>query len=504
MRVDSYTYRVWYVIMVVGVIFLLLPGSALAARPDSAWTWVYGGSQSDIAEDVQPTFDGGYIIVGFTESVGAGGADVLLVKMDADGDTVWTRTYGGSSDDAGLSVLEVSSGGGYMVAGKTRSFGSGGDDVYVLRVDLNGDTLWTKTYGGSSDDIGNCLQRTSDGGYVIAGNTYSFGAGDTDVYLIRIDSNGDTLWTGAYGTTTAERGHSVDETSDDGYIICGTRRDPVGPAGSDAYIVRVSAIGESLWTQTYGVGDVNEYLFEIREISPGVYMAAGEHQEYALPGEAWLVKLDAEGDTVWTKWHSPAYFWDCAAAYSMDLTDDGGYVLAGYAGNCEFMQERFYIVKTDASGDTMWTSSYGGWESDQAFSVRQSYDGGYIIFGGTLSYGSGSTDLYGVKLECDLAGVDRDESSSGYALSVKSLPNPSVAEAMIEYQVPSPGEVDITIYNLLGREVRTLVMGVEDPGKHSVTWDGLRSDGSPAPPGVYFCRFEAGGQVANQKVVLLK
>jgi hypothetical protein len=457
-----------------------------------------------VAEDVQPTYDGGYIIVGTTRSFGAGGSDVLLVKVNADGDTVWTRTYGGANDDAGLSVLEVASGGGYMVAGKTQTFGGGGDDVYLLRVDPDGDTLWTRTYGGPSDDMGKSLRRTHDGGYVIAGNTNSFGAGGTDVYLIRTDSDGDTLWTRAFGTATTERGYSVDETSDHGYIICGTRRNPVGPAAMDAYIVRVSADGESLWTKTYGVGDVNEYLFEIREISPGVYMAAGEHQEFAIPGEAWLVRMDAAGDTVWTKWYSPGWFWDCAGASSMDLTNDGGYVLAGYAGNCEFMQQSFYIVKTDANGDTMWTSSYGGGNPDYARSVRQSYDGGYIVFGETSSYGNGNTDLYGVKLECDMAGIGSEKSPPVYSLRITSLQNPSVAATVIEYEIPSRGGVEIIIYDLLGRKIRTLVSEVQDPGTYSASWDGFGSKGNQAPPGVYFCSLRSGMESLTHKIVLIE
>jgi hypothetical protein len=266
----------------------------------------------------------------------------------------------------------------------------------------------------------------------------------------------------------------------------------------------VSAVGESLWTKTYGVGDVNEYLFEIREISPGVYMAAGEHQEYALPGEAWLVKMDASGDTLWTKWYSPEWYWDCAGASSMDLTNGGGYVLAGYSGNCEFSQESFYIVKTDANGDTLWTSSYGGWDPDYVHAVRQCYDGGYIVFGETSSYGNGGADLYGIKLECDMAGIGGDKRPLGYSLSVRSVQNPSVAGAVIEYEVPFGGGVEVVIYDLLGREVRTLVSEVKEPGEYSASWDGFGSKGNPAPPGVYFCSLRSGTGSLTHKIVLIE
>ena len=134
MRANSPAYRVFSISICVGVVLLLCAGDSFADRPDTAWTWVYGGSQFDAAKDVQPTYDGGYIVVGSTVSFGAGGKDVLLVKLDAGGDTTWTRTYGYASDDEGFSVLEVSSGVGYMVVGKTQTFGGGGDDVWLLRM----------------------------------------------------------------------------------------------------------------------------------------------------------------------------------------------------------------------------------------------------------------------------------------------------------------------------------------------------------------------------------
>jgi len=144
-----------------------------------------------------------------------------VVNLFAQGpDTLWTRTYGGVNVDYGLSVQQTSDG-GYIVAGYTRSFGEEGTDVYLIKTDANGDTIWTKTYGGARDDIGYSVQQTCDDGYVITGYTKSFGAGGPDIYLIKTNATGDTVWTKTYGGNRSDVGNSVQQTSDSGYIVAG-------------------------------------------------------------------------------------------------------------------------------------------------------------------------------------------------------------------------------------------------------------------------------------------
>ena len=156
---------------------VLIICASAAAQPDTLWTQTFGGSDYDYGYSVQQTSDGGYIIAGYTSSYGAGSADVYLIKTDAGGAQQWTQTFGGSSDDIGHSVRQTSDG-GYIIAGVTSSYGAGGWDVYLIKTDALGDTLWTKTFGGSSWDEGYSVQQTSDGGYIIAGKTLSYGAGN--------------------------------------------------------------------------------------------------------------------------------------------------------------------------------------------------------------------------------------------------------------------------------------------------------------------------------------
>lgn len=154
--------------------------------PDTLWTKTYGGEGSDRAYSVEQTTDGGFIIAGYINSFGAGNFDVYLIKTDGEGDTHWTKTYGGIEDDKGFAVQQINDS-GYIVTGCTRSFGTVSSDVYLIRTDAQGESLWTKTYGGDTTDIGYSVYETSDGGYIIAGETVSFGAGRSDFYLIKTE-----------------------------------------------------------------------------------------------------------------------------------------------------------------------------------------------------------------------------------------------------------------------------------------------------------------------------
>ncbi|NQS97270.1 MAG: T9SS type A sorting domain-containing protein [candidate division Zixibacteria bacterium] len=171
-------------------LFLLyISAFAQPQPPDTLWTRTFGGYDGDFGYSIQQTMDGGYIITGYTYSHGAGSADVCLIKTDANGNELWSQTFGGSSIDCGLSIQQTSDG-GYIIAGYTGSYGAGNSDVYLIKTDASGNEQWTQTFGGSSSDFGWSVQQTSDGGFIIAGHTTSYGVGGDDVYLIRLDSEG--------------------------------------------------------------------------------------------------------------------------------------------------------------------------------------------------------------------------------------------------------------------------------------------------------------------------
>ena len=340
-----------------------------------SWQRTYGGAGYEGGESVQQTTDGGFIVCGSTNSFGAGSNDVYLIKTNAQGDTLWTRTYGGTGDDQGNSVQQTTDG-GYIIAGYTTSFGAGSFDVYLIKTDASGDTLWTRTYGGSKDDKSNCIQQTSDGGYIVAGWTYSFGAGGHDVYLIKTDAQGDTLWTRAYGGLGWDEGYSVQQTADGGYIIGGCTT-TFGAGAYDVYLIKTDASGDTLWTRTYG-GASLDYGYSVQQTTDGGYIITGCTMSFGGGHyDVYLIKTDASGDTLWTRTYRDAG--DADGGYSVRQTDDGGYIVAGFNHLSGIWN--VYVIKTDLRGDTVWTRAYGGTFDAVAYSVQQTTDGGYVIAG---------------------------------------------------------------------------------------------------------------------------
>jgi hypothetical protein len=191
-----------------------------ATGPSSHFCKAIGGKKLEAGVSLIQTSDGGYAITGLTKSFSAGGHDVYVVKLDATGNLQWTKTIGGPESEEGNSLIQTSDG-GYAITGFTESFGTGELDVYVVKLDANGNLQWTKTIGGPESDGGNSLTKTSDGGYAIAGYTSSFGAGEWDVYVVKLDANGNLQWTTTIGGKKEDIGASLIQTSDGGYAIAG-------------------------------------------------------------------------------------------------------------------------------------------------------------------------------------------------------------------------------------------------------------------------------------------
>ena len=227
-----------------------------------SWEKTFGGTGFDWGNSVQQTTDGGYIITGSTESFGS--PDVWLIKTDGNGIEQWNNTFGGTENDYGYSVQQTNDG-GYIITGETKSFGSGNPNVYLIKTDGNGDSLWTKTFGGTDYSKGKSIQQTTDGGYIITGVTTSLGIGFYEVWLIKTDGNGDSLWTKTFGGSDYDEGYSVQQTTDGGYIITGGIK-----FLSDVYLIKTDGNGDSLWTKTFGGTDYEGVILDNKPLMEGI------------------------------------------------------------------------------------------------------------------------------------------------------------------------------------------------------------------------------------------
>ena len=232
----------------------------------------FGGDSLDLGYSVQQTNDGGYVLTGSTNSYGNGDSDVYLIKTDGNGDSLWTRTFGGENQDFGSS-LELTLDGGFIIVGRLEHE-NGDKDVYLIKTDANGDSLWTKTFGGTSLDFGLFVVQTLDGGYIITGTTESFGNGGRDIYLIKTDASGDSLWTKTFGGAVFDVGNCVQQTTDGGYIIIGGT-DSFGNGDRDAYLIKTDGNGVEQWNQTYSLSGKPEhkYMLLISAVAVWVFLS---------------------------------------------------------------------------------------------------------------------------------------------------------------------------------------------------------------------------------------
>lgn len=298
------------------------------------WSKTYGGLNDDRGCSVSQTDDEGYIITGFTESYGSGGKDVWLIKTDADGNEEWNRTFGGISDDSGLSVISGSVT-GYIIAGYTRSYGtSNSNDVWVIKTDFNGNEVWSKTFGGTDHDYGTSIRNTSDGNYIITG------AIDYDVCLIKIDVNGNEVWSKSFNGYDYDLGSSVKQTSDDGYIISCTKDN--GGANDYAWLIKTDSLGSLEWDRVYESGKYysGASVFQTKD---GGFIMGCHHYQGAFA--TLLIKTDSEGTEEWSKYFNYADIYNYQLLLSVVQTNDLGYVFTGYA------YDKVLVTKTDQYGN---------------------------------------------------------------------------------------------------------------------------------------------------------
>ena len=363
------------------------------AEPSLEWSQTFGGDNSDIGRSVQQTSDGSYIIIGDTKSYGAGSTDAWLIKTGPDGSKVWNKTFGGNDLDYGRSVQQTSDG-GYIIIGDTKSYGAGDADVWLIKTDANGNKVWDKRFGGGLYEWGWSVQQTADGGYIITGTVVAIGA---EIWLIKIDAYGTQLWYRTFGGNGYEKAiSSVQQTSDGGYIIVSNIQSV--RTGTDVWPIKTDGNGNKMGDRSCG-GDGMDYGLSVQQTADGGYIITGETRSYgAGNADVWLIKTYPSGNMEWEQAFGGE---DYDYGRSVQQTSDGGYVIIGETKSYGAGDADVWVIKTDTGGNEEWTQTFGGDKTDSGRSVQQTSDGGYIITGETESYGAGDADIWLLKLSAD-------------------------------------------------------------------------------------------------------
>ncbi|MBE0643043.1 MAG: hypothetical protein IH600_03090 [Bacteroidetes bacterium] len=353
-------------------------------------------SEYDEGFDIQQVEDGGYIVVGRTWMQHTGSIDVLLLRTDAEGQTLWVKTFGGVYEDEGYSVTQTSDG-GFILTGSTESYTNGFNDVWLIKTDANGSMIWSRSFGGNSYDSGQDVIECSNGDFLVAGYTQFAATGNWFAWLVRTDGLGNEIWSKRYGGSERDLGTSVQETEDGGFVVTGST-ETGGNGNSELWLFKVAANGDFEWDRRID-GDMSKSGFQLVRAGNGAYGIVGYANPQQLQTSNLLfVKTDASGDML-----REVIVHNNAIGTGIANTPDGGFILTGYTDPYGSEGCDIILAKVDMDGNEEWKRVIGGTRMDRALSVATVREGGYILTGTTRSYGSGNQDLLIIKT--DLNGV---------------------------------------------------------------------------------------------------
>lgn len=491
---------------------------------------IIAGPIEDFGYSIIQTTDGGYAVAGKTVWVG-GNTDIYIIKLNSSGNMQWNKTIGGTANESGSSIIQTTDG-GYVVAGSTISFSAGQLDIYIVKFDYNGNIQWNKSIGGTGTDGASSIAQTTDDGYIIAGTTNSFGAGGYDFYIVKLNAAGSLQWCRTVGGAAYDLAHSIIQTTDGGYAVAGA-------SSGNVCIVKLDANGSLQWNKSVGGPSVDEG-YSVIQTSDGGYAAAGMTGSFPLGDyNYYIVKFDSSGTVQWTRTVGGAL---ADFGSSLIQTTDGGYAMTGWADS---FSGGMYVVKLTPEGIFQWGKSIGA--SSQGECIIQTTDGGFAVVGR-----SSPSDIYVVKLDANgntcgnftsptaisgsggtvtspslivtnpsptVTAPVPTTSTSGALTSVctfvglsnisnnipqkhelcQNFPNPFNPNTKIKFQLPHGGFVSFTIYGIQGSEIITLLNEQLKPGTYEVEWDAANY-----PSGVYFYNLTAGDYSETKKMMLIK
>ena len=475
------------------ILALFLASLYITAQPTIEWQKSLGGTNVEEASSIQQTTDGGYIVAGYANSNDGdvtgnhGSSDYWVVKISNIGAITWQKSLGGSLTDKATSILQTTDG-GYVVAGVTYSTDGdvtgnhGFTDYWMVKLTNTGVIDWQKSLGGTSGDVATSIQQTTDGGYIVAGSSSSTDGdvtgnhGLSDYWVVKLTSNGTIDWQKSLGGTNWDNPISIQQTTDGGYIVVGysqsTDGDVTGNHGSlDYWVVKITSTGTIVWQKSFGGTDVDAAT-SVQQTTDEGYIIAG----YSMSNDGdiignhgnqdyWVVKLDSIGGVDWKKSLGGT---SGDAATSIQQTTDGAYIIAGYSGSTDgdvtgnHGYNDYWIVKLSPLGAITWQKSFGGTDDDFAHSIQQTSDGGCVIAGysgstdGDVTGNNGGYNYWVVKLSpvVEVAEITELSEFSVY-------PNPVTNQITIKTTAKLVGAA-YTIYDNMGKMVLSGQLNAEN------------------------------------------
>ncbi len=364
-------------------LLLLTPACWAYGQGYEEWSKDIGGDDTEHFKAIQETADGGFIAVGYVEPWTRDDHELYMVKTDSAGEPEWSQVYGDADDDDAYDVVQTGDG-GYVVAGSTKSYGAGLTDLWVIKTDELGEPVWEKVLGGAKNDVAYSLIALDGGEYLLTGSTASYGAGIGDVWILKINDDGDVLWNKTFGGPMNDVGRDVISTADGGFMVVGDTSS-YGAGWSDVWLIRMDADGAVSWNRTIG-GSANDSGRSVKETGDGFIVAGNSESFGDTLVDGYVAKVDPEGELVWEKTYGGS---SDDYAESIELFNGEGYLVAGYTSSMGTGESDVWLFSVSPDGDMMEETIYGGSLRDRVYQVHATSDGGYILAGFTWSFGAG-------------------------------------------------------------------------------------------------------------------
>jgi hypothetical protein len=463
-----------------------------AQAPDTAWTRTFGGELPDVGRSICFALDGGYIVAGGTKSFSNSESDIYLFKVDVDGNLVWQRNLGTDGYYFAWHVKPTTDR-GYILAGKAYDEGFYGN-VLLMKTDSLGYEIWRNTYDGIH---GVSVIENSDGNFVVVGGYLGNLA---DCVMICVNREGERIWRQIYDIDLNEYAHDVIQTEDGGYVITGCTGAGDFDTSWDLFIMKTTSIGSVVWIKRYGKRELyfDDIGYTIKLTADRAYIFGATTTPFGDDNaEFWLVKTNRTGDTLWTKTYGGPL---SDYGYCAIQTQDEGYAMAGKMRTTRGDLDVF-VVKTDSEGDTMWTKTIGGYGNDIATQIIETKTGAYVVVGDSYVNSDRQKDAYVIKLEGPPTDIDDDDNEiipAAFEL-FQNYPNPFNSATEIEFNLPESQYITLTVYGPTGREVAVLADGLIDAGMHKIHFDA-----SELSSGIYFYRMKSKDQTETKRMIFVK